>query len=40
MQGTTRAGGWSQKRFARRRENQAHAAFADAADTAARVLLP
>ena len=40
VQGTTRAGGWSQKRFARRRENQAHAAFADAADIAARILLP
>jgi hypothetical protein len=40
VQGTTRAGGWSQKRFARRRENQAHAAFADAADVAARILLP
>ena len=40
VQGTTRAGGWSQQRFARRRANQAQAAFADAADTAARVLLP
>jgi hypothetical protein len=40
VQGTTRAGGWSQQRFARRRANQARAAFADAADTAARVLLP
>lgn len=40
VQGTTKAGGWSQHRFARRRANQAHAAFADAADTAARVLLP
>jgi hypothetical protein len=40
VQGTTRAGGWSQKRFARRRENQARAAFAAAAEVAARVLLP
>ena len=40
VQGTTRAGGWSQSRFARRRANQAQAAFADAADTAVRVLLP
>ena len=40
VQGTTRAGGWSQQRFARRRANQARAAFADAADIAARVLLP
>lgn len=40
VQGTTRAGGWSQQRFARRRANQARAAFDDAADIAARVLLP
>lgn len=40
VQGTTRAGGWSQQRFARRRANQARAAFAGAADTAARILLP
>jgi hypothetical protein len=40
VQGTTRAGGWSQQRFARRRANQARAAFADAADVAARILLP
>ena len=40
VQGATRAGGWSQQRFARRRSNQARAAFADAADTAARILLP
>jgi hypothetical protein len=38
VQGTTKAGGWSQQRFARRRANQASAAFADAADAAARVL--
>ena len=40
VQGTTKAGGWSQQRFARRRANQATAAFAEAADTAARILLP
>jgi Actinobacteria/chloroflexi VLRF1 release factor len=40
VQGTTRAGGWSQQRYARRRANQARAAFTDAADTAARILLP
>ena len=38
VQGTTKAGGWSQQRYARRRANQADAAFADAADAAARVL--
>lgn len=38
VQGTTKAGGWSQQRFARRRANQASAAFAAAADVAARVL--
>jgi Actinobacteria/chloroflexi VLRF1 release factor len=40
VQGTTRAGGWSQQRFARRRANQAQAAFARAADACARVLVP
>jgi hypothetical protein len=39
VQGGTKAGGWSQQRFARRRANQARAAFAEAADAAARVLL-
>jgi len=38
VQGTTKAGGWSQQRYARRRANQAHAAFAEAADVAARIL--
>jgi hypothetical protein len=38
VQGTTKAGGWSQQRYARRRANQAGAAFAQAADAAARVL--
>jgi hypothetical protein len=40
VQSRTAAGGWSQQRFARRRENQAKAAAGDAADLAARVLLP
>ncbi len=40
VQGRTAAGGWSQQRFARRRENQARAAAADGADVAARLLLP
>ncbi|MDQ1730322.1 MAG: hypothetical protein QOK10_481 [Pseudonocardiales bacterium] len=40
VQGTTKAGGWSQQRYARRRHNQARAAFAEAADVAARILLP
>lgn len=40
VQGTTKAGGWSQQRYARRRDNQAKAAFAEAADVAARILLP
>jgi hypothetical protein len=34
------AGGWSQRRFARRRQGQARLALAAAADAAARVLLP
>jgi hypothetical protein len=38
VQGGTKAGGWSQQRFARRRANQASAAFAEAADAAARIL--
>jgi len=40
VQATTKAGGWSQQRYARRRANQAAAAFADAADAASRILLP
>jgi hypothetical protein len=40
VQGRTAAGGWSQQRFARRRDNQAKAALVDAADLAARLLLP
>ncbi len=40
LQGRTAAGGWSQQRFARRRGNQRAASLAEAADTAARVLVP
>lgn len=40
VQGRTAAGGWSQQRFARRRDNQAKAATADGAGIAERVLLP
>ncbi|WP_329102110.1 acVLRF1 family peptidyl-tRNA hydrolase [Micromonospora sp. NBC_01699] len=40
VQGRTAAGGWSQQRFARRRDNQAKAAMADAVDLALRLLLP
>jgi hypothetical protein len=40
VQGRTAAGGRSQHRFARRRENQARAAAEQGADLAARVLLP
>jgi hypothetical protein len=39
VQGTTKAGGWSQQRYARRRGNQAAAAFAQAADVAVRLLV-
>ncbi|MEU4236455.1 acVLRF1 family peptidyl-tRNA hydrolase [Actinoplanes sp. NPDC026619] len=40
VQGRTAAGGWSQQRFARRRDNQAKAAAADGAGIAGRILLP
>ena len=40
MQGRTKAGGQSQQRFARRRDNQARQAFEAAADHAARILRP
>ncbi len=40
VQGTTKAGGWSQQRFARRRDNQAREAFAAATEVAARILVP
>ena len=40
LQGRTAAGGFSQQRFARRRENQRSASYHSAAATAARVLTP
>lgn len=40
VQGRTKAGGWSQQRYARRRANQADHAFGQAADDARDVLLP
>jgi VLRF1 release factor-like protein len=40
VQGRTAAGGWSQQRFARRRDNQARAAAADGAGIVGRILLP
>ncbi len=40
VQGTTRAGGWSQQRYARRRANQTREAYAEAADVVAGLLLP
>jgi hypothetical protein len=40
VQGRTAAGGWSQHRFARRRDNQAKAALGDAAELAVRLLVP
>jgi hypothetical protein len=38
VQGRSKAGGWSQQRFARRRANQAREAYEAAADHAARIL--
>lgn len=40
VQGRTKAGGWSQHRFARRRDNQARAAFDAAAEHVHRILGP
>jgi hypothetical protein len=40
VQGTTKAGGWSQQRYARRRANQTREAYAEAAHVAATLLLP
>jgi Actinobacteria/chloroflexi VLRF1 release factor len=40
VRGRTKAGGWSQQRYARRRDNQAEKAYKSAADAAAAVLLP
>ncbi len=39
VQGTTKAGGWSQQRYARRRDNQAAKLYAGAADVAVTLLL-
>jgi hypothetical protein len=39
VHGRSAAGGWSQQRFARRREGQANVALNEAADVAARILL-
>lgn len=40
VQGRTAAGGWSQRRFARRRDNQTRLTTEQAADLAARLLVP
>lgn len=40
VQSRTKAGGWSQQRFARRRENQARSAYQQAADDAFEVIVP
>ena len=40
VQGKTKAGGWSQQRYARRRANQAAQAYAGAADVVAMIILP
>jgi hypothetical protein len=40
VQGKTKAGGWSQQRYARRRANQADHAYASAIDDAIELLLP
>ena len=40
VQGKTKAGGWSQQRFARRRDNQAKEAYEAAAGHAQRILGP
>ena len=40
VQGRTKAGGWSQQRYARRREHQADRSFASAATDVATILLP
>ena len=40
VQGKTKAGGWSQQRYARRRDNQSAKAYAETADVAARLLAP
>jgi hypothetical protein len=40
VQSRTKAGGWSQQRYARRRANQAAQAYAEASEAAVRILGP
>jgi hypothetical protein len=40
VQGRTAAGGWSQQRFARRRDGQVHVLIGSATEVAVRILLP
>jgi hypothetical protein len=40
VQGRTAAGGWSQQRFARRRDGQVHTLVGSATEVAVRILLP
>ena len=40
VQGKTKAGGWSQQRYARRRDNQSKKAYAEAAEQAVRIIAP
>ena len=40
VQGRTKAGGWSQQRFARRRANQARAVYTSATEAAVAILVP
>lgn len=40
VQGKTKAGGWSQQRYARRRDNQSKKAYAEASTVTAQLLLP
>jgi hypothetical protein len=40
VQGKTKAGGWSQQRYARRRDNQSKHAYDDAAEAVVKILLP
>ncbi len=40
VQGRTKAGGWSQQRFARRRANQSRAVYTSATEAAVAILVP
>ena len=40
VQGRTKAGGWSQQRYARRRDHQSTKAYAETADVTTRLLVP